>query len=78
MYVAVGKETMISTKLKYWRAVGAATALVAVSGCYAHGHGGYNGGYYGERGENGERGERGERGDGGERGESGERGERGA
>ena len=43
---------MISMKLKHWRTVGAAAALVAVSGCYAHGAGGYGGysqgGYHGE------------------------------
>lgn len=64
---------MIPMKLKRWRTIGAAVALVGVSGCYAHGYGGYHGGY-GEGGYHGERGERGERGEGGERGEWGERG----
>ena len=56
---------MISMKLKHWRIVGAAAALVAVSGCYAHGHVGFNGygegGYHDERGERGDACERGER-----------------
>lgn len=43
---------MVSMKLKRWRTIGAAVALIGVTGCVAPGHyyGGHQGRYYGGHG----------------------------